>query len=184
MSAYKEQFDLIDYNIIYLKFDNDLLRDSYKPDQYWIDSQYFLSSRIGKKVKLLEYLNSIGAFEALRDIKRQLLSIVRNNKNSQEKTTTNNKNLEAKRTKYLNNFKKITKTYGFDKTKTVFLLDSRSTSKPFLDYCDLMNYKYIDFGKAFEESKTPTTLIYDMHWNNNGRSIIASAIAEYISKQN
>ena len=181
IKAYKNKFEKVDKIIIYLKFENDLKRDYYEPDQYWIDSQYFLFSKIKKNVKLLSYMDGIGALEPLRDLKTKIVSFGHNSDNHNSKIDSTevveNRNLE-----YIENFKTLIKTYGFDKNKTVFLLDIRNTSDSFLKYCDSMDYTYIDFGKIFEKSKTPTTLIYDMHWNNHGRNIIASAIADYIRK--
>src|SRR5690606_33623516 len=78
IAAYKEKFELIDYVIIYMKFENDLQRDFYEPDQYWIDSQYFLTSRIQNKIKLFNYIGNIGLFEPLKEFKSKLLSL-RNN---------------------------------------------------------------------------------------------------------
>ena len=181
MAVYKEQFDLIDYSIIYLKFDNDIKRDTYVPDQYWIDSQYFLTSRLARKIKLLSYLNSIGAFEPLRNLKRHFVSMAKpeNKINHKENAEANKKNAA----KYLKNFKTLINTYGFDKNKTAFLLDKSKTSEAFLNYCDTMGYKYIDYSETFNNSKKPNTLIYDMHWNNYGRTLIADVIVNYINKQ-
>lgn len=181
ISAYKEKFELIDYIIIYMKFENDLKRDYYEPDQYWIDSQYFLTSRIQNKVKLFNYIGNIGLFEPLRELKGKIMSFGSNNTEENNDDTETTKPISNDLV-YLENFKKLIKTYGFDNKKTAILLDYRTTSKSFLNYCDSVNYKYIDFGKALEQSKTPSTLIYDMHWNNHGRNIIASEIVNYINK--
>jgi len=181
IAAYKEKFELIDYVIIYMKFENDLQRDFYEPDQYWIDSQYFLTSRIQNKIKLFNYVGNIGLFEPLREFKTKLLSF-RNNTDTNVHVAENPKTT-SKELKYLENFKKLIETYGFDKNKTAILLDSRTTSKSFLNYCDTMQYTYLDFGKVFEKSKTPTTLIYDMHWNNHGRDLIASVVSNYIKSK-
>ncbi|MFD0988635.1 hypothetical protein ACFQ1R_00880 [Mariniflexile jejuense] len=179
ISAYKEKFDLIDYIIIYMKFENDLKRDFYEPDQYWIDSQYFLTSRIQNKIKLFNYIGNIGLFEPLRELKGKIVSLGSSNPETESDKTETTKPISNDLV-YLENFKKLIKTYGFNKSKTAILLDSRTTSKSFLNYCDSMGYKYLDFGKALEQSKTPATLIYDMHWNNHGREIIASEISSYI----
>jgi len=178
ISAYKEKFDLTDYIIIYLKFENDLQRDFYEPDQYWVDSQYFTTSKIKNKIKLLTYIDNIGFMDKLRDFRTKIFVYGKSNVSSNETRRKNEE--ELRNSKYLENFKKLIKIYGFDKNKTAILLDSRNTSISFLKYCDAMHYKYIDFGKGFENSKKPTTLIYDMHWNNYGREIIASAITNYI----
>lgn len=180
IKAYKDKFDEIDKIIIYLKFENDLQRDFYEPDQYWIDSQYFMFSKIKKNVKLLSYMDGIGALEPLRELKTRLI-FIKNPKQVSSKKENEDIIIERNE-RYLNNFKTLIDLYDFDKTKTSFLLDVRTTSKQFLKYCDSLNYNYIDFGKAFEKSKTPTTLIYDMHWNNHGRDIMASVIADYIRK--
>lgn len=181
ISAYKEKFDQIDHIIVYMKFENDLQRDFYKPDQYWIDSQYFITSRLKKKIRLYNYLEDIGFVESIKEFKSNLLEFSFNKKpkNTELNTETSEKTL-ANNSKYLDNFKKLVAIFGFDKDKIAILLDSRTTSKSFLEYCDTMGYSYIDFGKTFEKSKTPTTLIYDMHWNNHGRNIIASEISNYI----
>jgi hypothetical protein len=182
IKAYQEKFNDIDKIIIYLKFENDLKRDFYEPDQYWIDSQYFVFSKIKKNIKLLSYMDGIGALEPLRELKTRIVSFGHTSKNnhSNKKTDITNKQHQE----YLDNFKKLIELYDFDKNKTSFLLDARSTSEQFLNYCDSLNYKYIDFGKALEKSRKPTTLIYDMHWNNHGRDIIASVIADYIRQNN
>jgi len=181
ISAYSEKFKLIDQVIIYLKFENDLKRDFYKPDQYWIDSQYFTFSKIKRNIKLLGYMDGIGALEPLRNLKYKLVSLGRNPEKQASKKESQDV-IDKRNLLYLNNFKKLIETFGLDKNKTIFLLDSRYTSKLFLDYCDSMDYKYIDFGEALKNSKIPTTLIYDMHWNNHGRDIIASKIANYIKE--
>lgn len=181
MQAYKEKFSQIDEIIIYMKFENDLQRDTYEPDQYWIDSQYFLFSRIKRHIKLLEYMDAIGALDPLRNLKTNLLNLGRaihktpSKQNKEVDTSVNQK--------YIENFKKLIQTYGFDKNKTAILLDTSKTSKLFLDYCDSMGYKIIDFSKTLENSKRPTTLIYDMHWNNHGRSLIAKLVASYIKEK-
>lgn len=184
IDANSEIFDLIDEIIIYLKFENDLQRNVYEPDQYWIETQYFTSSKIKKNIKLFAYIDNIGLMDHLRAFKTKIISLGKSNNNKKE-IAISNKNYEAdlKNSKYLENFKKLIKTYGFNKNKIALLLDIRKTNKSFLNYCDSMNYKYIDFGKAFENSKTPTTLIYDMHWNNHGRDIIATVIENYYIKE-
>tara|TARA_R110002049_G_scaffold253508_3_gene428875 strand:- start:1673 stop:2668 length:996 start_codon:yes stop_codon:yes gene_type:complete len=181
INAYKDKFQQIDEIIIYMKFENDLQRDSYKPDQYWIDSQYFLFSRIKKKIKLLSYLDGIGALEPFRNLKTKLFSLGKrsNNKTTIIKSDENT----ARDLKYLENFKKLIQTYGFNKNKTAILLDSNKTSQLFLDYSNSQGYTVIDFSDIIAQSKTPTTLIYDMHWNNHGRNIIATVIGNYIKEK-
>lgn len=182
ITAYSEEFKLIDYVIFYMKFENDLRRDFYEPDQYWIDSQFFLTSRIEKHIKLFKYLADIGVMGHFRDLKSDLLYFAQNLRFQgprKKLSQTPEKKLERAK-QYLSNFKTLVDIYGFDKNKTAILLDTNFTSKLFLDYCDEMGYKYIDFGQALESSQKPTTLIYDLHWNNRGRNLIANAIANYL----
>ncbi len=177
ISAYKDKFELIDYIFIYLKYENDLKRNYYEPDQYWIDSQYFLTSRIARKIKLFNYLNRLGLFESLRELKGNFITLI---KPSNRDIKVNKTEKKAKNSIYLDNFKTLVDSFGLDKTKSVFLLDSRTTNREFLNYCASQQYKYLDFGPDFEKSKQPTTLIYDMHWNNHGRTIIANKISRFI----
>ncbi|TNJ46478.1 hypothetical protein KFZ70_13680 [Tamlana fucoidanivorans] len=176
IEAYKDDFETIDLIVIYLKFENDIQRDHYTPDYYWINSQYFTFSKIKKQIKLFAYLESIGCLDHLRDLRTRFQAHTPQSK-KMKVSDTMNKN-------YLTNFKILTKTYNFDKKKTVFLLDQSKTYSGFLNYCDSLDYKYIDFGKAMKASKQPTTLIYDMHWNNHGRKIISDAVIKYIQSQN
>ena len=183
MHTYEKKFELIDHIIIYLKFDNDLLRDTYAPDKYWVDSQYFLFSRIQRKSKFISYLKDIGFFEPLRNLKTTILSYVFPNEGNYDQTESSVlKTEEEKVNQYLNNFKVLMETYPIDKDKTVFLLDSTKTASAFLDYCKSNGYKYLDFSKELNDSKRPTTLVFDRHWNNNGRNIIARVIENYLLK--
>ena len=183
MHTYEKKFELIDHIIIYLKFDNDLLRDTYAPDKYWVDSQYFLFSRIQRKSKFISYLKDIGFFEPLRNLKTTVLSYVFPNEGNYDQTESSVlKTEEEKVNQYLNNFKVLMETYPIDKDITVFLLDSTKTASAFLDYCKSNGYKYLDFSKELNDSKRPTTLVFDRHWNNNGRNIIARVIENYLLK--
>ncbi len=85
---------------------------------------------------------------------------------------------------YLENFKNLVNTYGFDKQKISFLLNSKTTSNIFLDYCKLNGYQIIDIANAFENTNKSPTLIFDMHWNNYGRELVASVIANYFKENN
>ncbi|MFK7780114.1 MAG: hypothetical protein QM490_03110, partial [Candidatus Gracilibacteria bacterium] len=172
--VYKDDFDLIDYIIIYLKFENDLKRSQYVLNHDYVNIMNSFRFRIREKIKLLRYIDRIGLFEPFRQIRSKL----RNNENDKKNLKVD----EKVYLEYLDNFKTLIQTFGINKEKTAFLLDKNKTHKSFLDYCDQMGYNYIDIGAALEESKKPTTLIYDKHWNNNGRSIIASVIIKYAKK--
>lgn len=178
INAYKEQFELIDHIFIYIKFHNDLKRDTYTPNQYRVDLQYSVSFQLRDKVKLIAYADGIGLFEPFKNLKKKILGRKIDTENE-----INHILSDEKSRKYLENFKKLIETFGFDKSKTVFLLDKEKTSEVFINHCDNMGYKYIDFGSDLEKSKMPTTLIYDQHWNNHGRNILANVISDYIKEK-
>ena len=73
--------------------------------------------------------------------------------------------------------------YGFDKKRFILLLDSKITPKPFLNYLEANDFQYIDMSEEFLKATKPTTLIYDRHWNNHGREIIAQLIAKKIKRE-
>ncbi|TNJ46480.1 hypothetical protein KFZ70_13690 [Tamlana fucoidanivorans] len=172
MQAYKKDFDLIDYVVIYIKFENDLQRSEYLPEYDYIALKHTLKFKVKRHIKLLKYANSIGLFDGFRDIRARLSTHKWSRKGKEINEDTRNKT-------YLENFRTLVKTFGFNKDKIVFLLDKRRTSNLFLNYCDEMGYTYLDFGMPFEKAKRPPILIYDKHWNNLGRTIVADVIADY-----
>lgn len=175
IQAYKEQFDLIDHIFIYIKFENDLKRSKYTPNHWRVNLQYSTTFLIRDKIKLTTYAERIGIFNPFVSLKNKLLGILDTNDEDQ---VPSEEDIE----KYMDNFKALINTFGINKNKTTFLLDKRKTSSTFIDYCDKMGYNYLDFGNSFEKSEDPTTLIYDMHWNDHGRSVIAKEIANYLTK--
>ncbi|UKM63939.1 hypothetical protein GSB9_00486 [Flavobacteriaceae bacterium GSB9] len=178
IEAYKDKFQYIDYTFIYMKFYTDLERDNYKPNFFRVNLQDRLTYKIKDNIKLITYAQNIGVFRAITQLKNKLLGI-----KHKEKKYVDDYASEEDTQRYLQNFKTLTSNFTVDKEKTVFLLNSNKTSDLFLKYCDSVGYKYLDFGPAMEASKKPTTLIYDQHWNNNGRNILASVIADYIKNK-
>ncbi|WP_100615846.1 hypothetical protein [Confluentibacter citreus] len=180
ISQYKEQFELIDYVVLGIKFENDLARAEYNivKERMQLESPLYKAIR---QIKLLVYLNNIGVLDAPKDLVQKLLSNGKK-KNAPLTKSEEDKQLKELETKYLENFKRLVNTYGFDKTRFLFLLDAEQTPDIFLNHLNEYDYKYIDFSKAFQASKKPPTLIYDMHWNNNGRTIIAQLIANYVKE--
>jgi hypothetical protein len=180
ITQYKKQFDLIDHVVLGLKFENDLGRGEYNvvQERMVLESPTYKAMR---QIKLLVYLQNIGAFDAPRELVRKLLSRERehNQKPTKAEEEKFQKELELK---CIKNFESLIGLYGFDKSKFVFLLDSEFTPKVFLSYLKKHGFKYIDFHEALIKSKTPTTLVYDMHWNNHGRKLIAELIANYFKK--
>lgn len=176
INSYKEQFDLIDFVFIYLKFENDLQRTEIKPDYDLVNLKHTFKFKIKRQIKLLKYANAIGLFDGFKNLRYNLSFRKRTNRKDKKIDKS------ALELQYLDNFKTLVKNYGFNKEKICFLLDERNTSPLFIDYCNQMGYKYLDFGASFEKANQPTDLIYDRHWNNLGRTIVASVIADFVKR--
>jgi len=180
INQYRSTFNLIDHVIIGIKFENDLKRGEHNIIQKRMrfETPVFKAMR---QTKLLVYLRSIGAFHAPRDLLRKMFSGGNNNEiiRSKQEEKRLQKELEIK---YIKNFENLLRLYKFDKERFTFLLDSAQTPIVFLKYLREHDLKYIDFSSVLKKSKTPTTLIYDRHWNNHGRTLIAQFIANYIRK--
>ncbi|MEP3836564.1 MAG: hypothetical protein ABJM36_02900 [Algibacter sp.] len=174
---YKKDFNLIDYVFIDLKFNTDLKRGEYAviPDRMNLETPFYRNIR---KFKLLVYLNSIGITGDLKTRFRELIALkikpdrIVSNKSKPEDNDKINP-------KYLANFNQLIETYNFDKSRFVLLLEKRNTPNAFKNYLKANNFKYIDLTEVLEQSKAPTTLVYDRHWNDNGRALVASAIVNY-----
>lgn len=178
INVYKKHFDLIDNVFINIKFSTDLERGSYDVINDRMHLEGPLYSML-KKSKLIVYLQSIGGFEPFKDfVFRKKTTKLKNDKSEKESQTSEENALK------LQNFKSLITLYGFDKTRFTFLLDSNEISDLFLTYLKNNNYKFIDFGVVLEKSKKPTTLIYDRHWNNHGRDLIATSIIDYYERDN
>ncbi|MEK6153496.1 hypothetical protein WIW50_09560 [Flavobacteriaceae bacterium 3-367] len=174
--AYEADFEAVDYIIFYLDYPTDLERSEYVPNK---DRITLLSSRMFKirdQIKLLAYTSRIGLVDP---IKRLALGIRDRNKQNPSIKVDSVK----LRTRYQKNFEKLLSSYPIDKSKTAFLLNSKTTDKGFLAHCRRNNIQYIDFGKVFEHSQTAPTLIYDQHWNDHGRDLVAQAIVDHLKAQ-
>ncbi|WP_108804125.1 hypothetical protein [Aquimarina sp. Aq107] len=182
INAYKEQFDKIDKVILGIKFSNDLTRSKYAV----VTGRLALESpmnKLLKKSKLLVYCKSIGILDPPQRLVYRLMNVLKTN---QKKPPLDKNELlrikKEKEDKYLANFNSLISEYGYDKDRFILLLDSSITSPIFLSYLKENNFKYVDFSTYFDKSTTSTTLIYDRHWNNHGRGLIAKAISDYINK--
>jgi hypothetical protein len=179
IQQYKEDFDLIDHIIIYLKYENDLDNGVYTPNNDRIALLKSPLFRIRDEIKLLSYASDNGILDPIKNLAIHFIkkeeTYVKNDTLDDQKL---NKDLAA-----LENFKNLVKTYGFDKQKISFLLNSNTTSDIFIKYCNSNGFQIIDFGEVFESSKKKPTLVYDMHWNNHGRELIANIIANYYIKK-
>jgi len=184
INTYKEDFLLIDEIIIYLNFESDLKRASYTPNYDRMDMLKSPLFRLRDNIKILSYGSKIGIIEPLKRLATGK-AFIKDKKGykTNELEVISAKEKRLRDITYLENFESLTMLYGFDKIKTTLLLNSRKTSTLFLDYCRANNIKYIDFSENFEKSKKPTTLIYDWHWNDHGRSLIAEQIAKYLKEK-
>ncbi|MGB6152199.1 MAG: hypothetical protein WBG48_09420, partial [Pricia sp.] len=140
--------------------------------------------KIRDNIKLLAYGSKIGIVEPLKKL-AQGGDAFGDTEDAYKDNALNEEN-EAKQkekdAEYIENFKSLIRLYGFDKSKTAILLDSRTTSSRFLDFLGQEGIRYIDFAKRFKQSDQPTNLIYDHHWNSHGRELIAEEIAAYITE--
>lgn len=174
----KEKFEKIDHIIMYLKYKNDLLRSEY---QFVPRTPFFPLLRHSK---LVVYLLNIGIVDPIKNVHRRLGSIKGKVVGSTQ--TVNKAEVKVDQDSlYLENFKSLTFKYGFDKKKTSLLLDSRVTDKKFMEYLDKEGIDVIDFSDAFEASggMRKTTLIYDLHWNDYGREVIAAEILGHLNSK-
>lgn len=180
--SYKEQFDLIDHVILGIKFSNDLTRGEYNV----VKSRLALESpvhKLLKKSKLLVYCKSIGVLDPPQELMYRIINVLKPKKKIIPKNDIEIQKLKEEKDKmYLTNFKSLISKYGYDKERFTLLLDSRITSPVFISYLKENKYNYIDFSSLFKKSDQSTTLIYDRHWNNNGRNLVAKSIVDYLKK--
>lgn len=179
---YQSTFNLIDHVFIGLKFKNDLTRGDYQvlAERMKLESPLYRSLR---KIKLLVYLQNIGAFDAARKLTQKILSMGMQPSKAAPQQMTERERKLALHERYLQNFEKLINTYGFDKKRYTFLLNSDDTPEMFLQYLNAHGFDYLDFSETLKQSKRPTTLIYDKHWNNHGRTLIAHLITNYIKQK-
>lgn len=176
----KETFDLIEHIIIGVKYENDFTRPEYK----FIERKPFFPAL--RHSKLIVYLLSIGFVDPIKELHQRARSFQGLGFSKTENTTDSPKKKPRinKDSLYLNNFKSLVSKYGFDKKKTTLLLDSRITNKDFMNYLSEANIDFIDYSKSFKNAgDRPTTLIYDQHWNDFGRTLVAEEIVNLLSEK-
>ena len=178
VNAYKETFDKIDYVVLGFRFRDDLFRGEYKVvhDRMRLESAMYKNAR---KIKLLVYAQGISILKPVFDFPGKIISFIKGKSNAPkvEKVETTEE-IEAKQKRYIDNFKSLVEIYGYDKSRFVMLLDVNETPQVFLTYLETHGFKYIDFGTALKNSKTPPTLIFDQHWNNHGRDLVAQSVVD------
>lgn len=183
VKAYQDQFDLIDHVIFGIKFSNDLTRNTYEV----VTARLALESPVNKllkKSKLLVYCKSIGILDPPQMLVYRIKSALQPPQKKKEIDSDQLARMKKEKEQhYLANFISLIATYGYDKKRYTLLLDASNTSSLFLAYLKENNFNYIDFSKSFNESNTPTTLLYDRHWNNHGRELIAKNITTYIKQE-
>jgi hypothetical protein len=185
--SYAHLFSNIDHTFIYLRYADDLGRSTYE-----ISSRLNLDSKLSrtvKQIKLLVYLRDIGALDPLTQLPSRIKGFVSSIKGdasvSVEKSSQETRAEEiAQDQQKLENFKKLIATYSIDKEKFTFLLDRSTCSDSFLAYLEAKNYKILDLNIALNNSKQPTTLVYDQHWSQHGRMLLADLISNYVAQNN
>ena len=175
IQSYNHLFKDIDKVIVYMRYTDDLTVGEYK-----VSSRLSLNTpvnRLLKQSKLIVYAKDIGLFDPIKNKIASTINLI--------KRAKPNDNVEVNKDSiYLANFKKLVKTYNYDKEKNVLLLDYSLCSKEFLEYLKRNDFESIDFSALFQNDSRPKTLIYDQHWNNLGRDIIADEIVRYLRKEN
>ncbi|TXN35986.1 hypothetical protein FVB32_15610 [Flagellimonas hymeniacidonis] len=176
IQAYRDIFKEMDHVVIYMRFTDDLERSEYKhSNRLSLDTPI---SRLAKHVKSIVYLKDIGLVDPITKSLSRVLSLFAEGSRTRKLSSTPIvKDTYATR---IQNFKILVDQYGYDKQKNVLLLDYSLCPNQFLSFLDENKFKSIDFGKDLNDSELPTTLIYDQHWNDNGRQLIAELVAEYV----
>lgn len=181
VKAYEKQFQHVDKIIMYLKYENDLERSVYVPNHQRLEELNSLYFKIKNGSKLLVYTANLGLLSNFGEfVKGKLKHTVATNDLGAETTEENATSLDEKR---IANFKSLIKHYGFDTERFVLLLDTRKTNVQFINFCKEQKIVYIDFANSFENAKSETNYIYDMHWNTFGRRLIAKTISDYLQNQ-
>ncbi|WP_431160431.1 SGNH/GDSL hydrolase family protein [Flagellimonas beolgyonensis] len=173
IQSYSEEFKAIDYIVISIRYEDDLTRGAYKPINR-IPGYGFL-----KYSKLLVYVQDIGLMDPVKKMVAKISALKSGGKTKSDGAKDQNDMSGT----YINNFKSLIDYYGLDKDRTAFLLDGSITDKRFLDYLKDENIDVIDYAQVFYNDDVPKTLIFDQHWNNKGRTLIADLIADYVSRK-
>ncbi|MEM9075504.1 MAG: hypothetical protein AAGC43_00630 [Bacteroidota bacterium] len=168
VQANEEIFSKIDFIIFEFKYFDDLLRAEYSIENRRVVFPLLRYS------KLLTYFLDIGLVDSVKKVLR----------NFNIGQTPRKVDKTDKDSLFLNNFKSLISKYGIDKTKSAFLLNSNDTNVEFLGFLKNNGIPIIDYGDGLKKScDSPTTLIFDRHWNDNGRNIVAEAIIDFFKRK-
>lgn len=182
IDTYSNLFDKIDHTYIYLKYTDDLDRD-----HHVLSSRLNLDTpitKLAKNIKLLLYIKKMGMLDPVLKIPERIKNFISGKEEEVELKVNNDKNFSKEDALKLNNFKKLIETYPIDKNKNTLLLDTSLCSKDFLTYLKENNYSILDIDSVFKDSKKPTTLIYDEHWSDHGRKLMAKLLINDIKRKN
>lgn len=179
IQAYSDEFENIDAIILYMKFENDFERSVHEPGLV-TESKF---DHLRNQSKLLTYLRQLGLLNNFKTFLTTANQHILNGHEIQKEDSAdlNHNEIALKR---ISNFKKLIQIYGFNNKKIKLLLDSRYTNVQFIAFCKQNGIEIIDFKKAFQTAKNNTSLVYDAHWNDYGRSLIADTIFQHFSKNN
>ncbi len=181
VKAYKEKLIHVDKIILYMKFKNDFDAFEHEADYALVEKLKTPLFKMRAACKLWVYGSRHGLVSPIKKVAGGILKgydFIRGKKQDTSKDRPPSTVKER-----IVNFEKLISNYGFDKEKTALLLDSSVTHAEFLAYCQNNDIEYIDFSKGLKNADKPTTLIYDMHWNDHGRNLIAEDIANYIKSE-
>lgn len=178
VDAYKEKLIDVDKIILYMKFKNDFNSSQHRADYALIEKLNTPLFQIRKECKLWVYGSRHGLVAPIKKVASGIFYRINywRDRREVDKQPYKLKKVNER----IDNFQKLIDTYGFNKEKTVLLLDSRTTNSEFLDYCKKKGIDFIDYSKGFKSAQKPVTLIYDMHWNDYGRGLIAQDIVDYL----
>ncbi|WP_445384788.1 hypothetical protein ACT6NV_12550 [Robiginitalea sp. IMCC44478] len=178
IKAYDSAFQKIDKIFIYLKYPDDLRRDAYSVSQERMRLEKGVY-RFLKNSKLLVYCQNIGLLSAITRPISKLKAVLIPKDNSPRDTDNSP---SAKEKKYLSNFKKLWEEWVADTGKIVLLLDAKTFPKEFIQHLKEQDISYLDYGPTLDKAVKPVTLIYDQHWNDYGRELVAGQIIQTIKK--
>lgn len=177
VQAYDELFKKIDVIVVYLHYPDDLLRNRYMVTEERLKLQKGVLG-ILQHSKLLVYLQNIGFLSSMtKNLVSWKHTITGNTFGKEQPEISKDQSLEETT---LQNFKDLMDQPGLDLEKIVFLVDEKLMSEDLKSHLLTAGIPYIDYGKALRQEKTPVTLIYDQHWNDLGRELVAGEIAEYL----
>lgn len=175
IAAYPEVFDKVDQIVIFLQYPDDLFRSSYRVSRERIRLQEGVYGLLAKS-KLLVYLQNIGLIgNVLSKINTWNRGIAETPKRENDQVGHRSTLIQNQT---LKNLKTLWADSSIEKSKLSFLLDRNKFPDGLLIAIEELGIETIDYGQALSEENEPVTLVYDQHWNDLGRDIIAEVIIQ------